>query len=298
MAGPVSENNSSDQAGAKRGMWGSKLGFILAAAGSAIGLGNIWRFPTEAANNGGAAFLVVYLVCVVLIGMPVMLAELTLGRHTRKDPVGAFKSICPKGMWWLVGALGVATGLAILSYYCVVAGWTLGYVGKTLTNTFTPQADPAGIFGAFAASWWQQIMYHAIFMVLCVLVVIGGVRSGIERWSKILMPALLIMLGLLVVRSVTLPGASKGLAFYLEPDFSKLNFKVVVAGLGQAFFSMSLGMGAMITYGSYLSKKDNLVTSAAWVSAADTGIAIMAGFMVLPWPWLAFSLGLTRAEPG
>ncbi|MBN2496440.1 MAG: sodium-dependent transporter [Deltaproteobacteria bacterium] len=301
MADEQSPNGSNDANGAqeqdsgaasKRGIWGSKAGFILAAAGSAIGLGNIWRFPTEAANNGGAAFLLVYLACVVLIGLPVMLAEITLGRHTRKDPVGAFKAICPRSLWWLVGALGVVTGLAILSYYSVVAGWTLGYVVRTAGHTFTSDSDPNAIFGAFSCCWWQQILYHLIFMALCVAVVMGGVRAGIERWSKILMPTLLVMLGLLVVRSVTLPGAGRGLAFYLEPDFSKLDFKVIVAGLGQAFFSMSLGMGAMITYGSYLSRKDNLVTSATWVGLADTGIAILAGFMVLP------ALAIAGITPG
>ncbi len=276
----------------KRGIWSSKLGFIFAAAGSAIGLGNIWRFPTEAANNGGAAFLLIYIGCVLLIGMPVMLAELTLGRHTRKDPVGAIRSVAPRGLWWLAGALGVITGLAILSYYSVVAGWTLGYVVKTVSHAFTPDVDPAKLFGSFAGSWWQEILYHAIFMAFCVLVVIGGVKAGIERWSKILMPTLLVVLLLLVLRSVTLPGASEGLAFYLSPDFSKINMKVVVAALGQAFFSLSLGMGAMITYGSYLSKKDNLVTSAAWVSGADSAIAILAGLMVLP------ALSLAGIQPG
>ncbi len=279
-------------AATQRGLWGSKAGFILAAAGSAIGLGNIWRFPTEAANNGGAAFVLVYIACVVLIGLPVMLAELSLGRHTRKNPVGAMLAISPKGLWWLVGTLGVLTGLAILSYYSVVAGWTLGYVVKTVGNTFTPETDAGAVFGVFAGSWWQQLLYHAIFMGLCVLVVIGGVKAGIERWSKILMPTLLIVLGLLVIRSVTLPSASAGLSFYLNPDFSKISMKVVVAAMGQAFFSMSLGMGAMITYGSYISKRDNLVTSAAWVGGADAGIAILAGLMVLP------ALSLAGIQPG
>jgi NSS family neurotransmitter:Na+ symporter len=276
----------------KRGIWGSKMGFILAAAGSAIGLGNIWRFPTEAANNGGAAFLVVYVACVVFLGLPVMLAELTMGRHTRRNPVGAFKKALPKTYWWLVGALGVIVGFAILSYYSVVAGWTLGYVVKSVTHTFTPETDPGQVFSGFVGSWWQSIICLAIFMGLCVAVVIGGVQAGIERWSKVLMPALLIMLVLLIIRSVTLPGSSLGLSFYLAPDFSKLNMKVLVAALGQAFFSMSLGMGAMITYGSYLSKRDNLVTSATWVGMADMGIAFLAGLMVLP------ALAIAGITPG
>ena len=284
-------NNDSIEA-KKRGLWGSKAGFVLAAAGSAIGLGNIWRFPTEAANNGGAAFLLVYLGCVIFIGLPVMLAELSIGRHTRKDPVGAIKSVCPKGLWWLVGAMGVITGLFILSYYSVVAGWTVGYIIKTANYTFTAESNPGQIFGDFATNWWQQLLFHALFLTLSVAVVMGGIKQGIERWSKILMPTLLVMLVLLVIRSVTLPGASAGLSFYLEPDFSKLNMKVFVAALGQAFFSMSLGMGAMITYGSYISKKDNLVTSAIWVGGADATIAIVAGLMVLP------ALALAGIQPG
>jgi NSS family neurotransmitter:Na+ symporter len=289
---PVSDPSADSESASKRGLWSSKAAFVLAAAGSAIGLGNIWRFPTEAANNGGSAFLLVYLACVVLIGLPVMLAELSLGRHTRKNPVGAILAISPKGLWWLVGALGVLTGLAILSYYSVVAGWTLGYVVKTVSNTFTPQADPGAIFSAFAGSWWQQLIYHGAFMLLTIAVVMGGVKAGIERWSMILMPTLLVMLLLLVIRSVTLPGASAGLAFYLTPDFSKVNMQVVVAAIGQAFFSMSLGMGAMITYGSYISKRDNLVTSAVWVGGADAAIAFIAGLVVLP------ALALAGIQPG
>jgi NSS family neurotransmitter:Na+ symporter len=269
----------------QRGVWGSKLGFVLAAAGSAIGLGNIWRFPIEAANNGGFAFLLVYLACVVLIGMPVMLAELTLGRHTQRNPVGAFRAALPNTPWWLLGAVGVLTGLVILSYYSVVAGWTIGYVWKSVSHSFAPGISPAAVqqlFVTFAGSWWIAILLHGVFMVLCVAVVVGGVQAGIERWCKILMPALLVMLLLLVLRSVTLDGAAEGLAFYLRPDFSKIDLKVVVAALGQTFFSMSLGMGAMITYGSYLSRRDNLVTSTAWVGSADAGIAFLAGLVVLP----------------
>jgi len=285
----VAPDSAADQ---KRGMWGSKAGFVLAAAGSAIGLGNIWRFPTEAANNGGCAFLLIYLACVVLVGVPVMLAELSLGRHTRRNPVGAVRKVLPRGLWWLVGALGVLTGLAILSYYSVVAGWTLGYVAKTASSTFSAQTDSVAVFQSFAGSWWQQLLLHALFMGLCILVVVGGVKRGIERWAKILMPTLLVMLVLLVIRSVTLPSADAGLEFYLSPDFSKLNAKVVVAAMGQAFFSMSLGMGAMVTYGSYISRRDNLVTSAWWVAGADASIAIMAGLMVLP------ALSLAGIQPG
>ncbi len=269
----------------QRGQWGSKLGFILAAAGSAIGLGNIWRFPIEAANNGGAAFLLVYLVCFILIGLPVMLAELCIGRFSQKNPIGAFRQALPRSFWWLVGALSVLTGLVILSYYSVVAGWTLGYVVKSIAHTFQSGIPPdqiRSVFGEFTGDWLTQIGLHLVFMLLCVLVVVGGVRSGIERWSKILMPTLFLMLLMLMLRSITLPGSSEGLRFYLYPDFSKIDLRTIVAALGQTFFSMSLGMGAMITYGSYLSKRDNLVSSTVWIGSMDTAIAFLSGLIILP----------------
>ena len=275
-----------------RDTWGSKLAFILAAAGSAIGLGNIWGFPTVAGQNGGAAFLVVYLLAVALIGAPVMLAELIIGRKTQRNPVGAFKALAPGSAWVVVGGLGVLTGVVILSFYSVIAGWTLAYVLKAITGTFTADADTATIFSHVAGDALPAIGWHLVFMVITVSVVIGGVRKGIERWTKILMPALFVILVLLVVRAVTLPNAGVGLEFYLKPDFSALSVNMVLAAVGQAFFSLSLGMGAMITYGSYISKKEDLVSSAAWVTGFDTLIAIMAGLIIFP---TLFSAGL---EPG
>ena len=275
-----------------RDTWGSKLAFVLAAAGSAIGLGNIWGFPTVAGQNGGAAFLVIYLLAVAFIGAPVMLAELIIGRKTQRNPVGAFKALAPDSAWVMVGGLGVLTGIVILSFYSVIAGWTLAYVLKAITGTFTADADTATIFSHVAGDALPAIGWHLVFMVITVSVVIGGVRKGIERWTKILMPALFVILVLLVIRAVTLPGAGVGLDFYLKPDFSALSVEVVLAAIGQAFFSLSLGMGAMITYGSYISRKDDLVSSAAWVTGFDTLIAIMAGLIIFP---TLFSAGL---EPG
>ncbi len=288
------ETNSAMTGGdlAVRDTWGSKLAFILAAAGSAIGLGNIWGFPTVAGQNGGAAFLVVYLLAVAFIGAPVMLAELIIGRRTQRNPVGAFKALAPDSAWVVVGALGVLTGVVILSFYSVIAGWTLAYVWKAVTGTFVAGADTEAIFGHVAGDALPAIGWHLVFMVITVTVVIGGVRKGIERWTKVLMPALFIILLLLVARAVTLPGAGVGLDFYFKPDFSKLDVNVVLAAIGQAFFSLSLGMGAMITYGSYISRKDDLVSSAAWVTGFDTVIAIMAGLIIFP---TLFSAGL---EPG
>jgi NSS family neurotransmitter:Na+ symporter len=270
----------------ERGEWSSKLGFILAAAGSAIGLGNIWRFPYVTGQNGGAAFLVLYLVCVLLLGVPIMVAELTIGRFSRRNPVGAFEVIRPGSYWKIVGYTGVITGVCILSYYTVMAGYTVGYIVKTLMGNETT-------FGSFASNPWLALPLFLLFTVLTVLVVGGGVRNGIERWAKILMPILLLLLVVLIIRSVTLEGARAGLAFYFKPDFSKVTGKTVLAALGQAFFSLSLGMGAMITYGSYLSKKDNILTSGCYVAAFDTLIAIMAGLLIFP---ALFAMGLNPNE--
>ncbi len=275
-----------------RDTWGSKLAFVLAAAGSAIGLGNIWGFPTVAGQNGGAAFLAIYLLAVAFIGAPVMLAELIIGRKTQRNPVGAFKALAPGSVWVVVGGLGVLTGIIILSFYSVIAGWTLSYIIKAATGTFTAGADTEAIFGHVAGDAVPAIGWHLLFMIITVAVVLGGVRKGIERWTKILMPALFVILILLVIRAVTLPGAGVGLEFYLKPDFSALSMEIILAAIGQAFFSLSLGMGAMITYGSYISKKDDLVSSAAWVTGFDTTIAIMAGLIIFP---TLFSAGL---EPG
>ena len=278
--------------GPARDTWGSKVAFILAAAGSAIGLGNIWGFPTVAGQNGGAAFLLVYLGAVAFIGAPVMLAELIIGRRTGRNPVGAFKALAPGTAWVALGGLGVITGVVILSFYSVIAGWTLAYVFKTLMGTFVAGADTEAIFHDLAGSPAAAIGWHFLFIALTIYVVLGGVRGGIERWTKVLMPALVVLLVVLALRAVTLSGAQAGLDFYFRPDFSKVTGRVVLAAIGQAFFSLSLGMGAMITYGSYVSKRDDLVSSAAWVTGADTAIAILAGLIIFP---TLFHAGL---EPG
>lgn len=258
-----------------RGQWSSKAGFILAAAGSAIGLGNIWRFPYVAGENGGAAFVVLYLVFVFLIGLPYMFAELALGRSVQRNPVGAINAIKPNSAWRWVGYLGVFTGVGILSFYGVIAGWTFGYIFKMIFGN-------VGGFGDFIADPVLVLVLFALFMLFTTLIVYGGVEGGIERWAKILMPALLVLLIGLIVYANTLPGASKGLLFYLKPDFSKITGATALAALGQAFFSLSLGMGLMITYGSYVSPKDNLVTSGVMVAIFDTMIAFFAGLVIFP----------------
>jgi len=264
-----------------RGQWGSRLGFIFAAAGSAIGLGNIWRFPYTTGQNGGGAFVLLYLLCTMLIGLAVMWAELAIGRATQRSPVSAFKALAPGSAWKLVGYLGIFTGAGILSYYGVVAGWTVGYLLYGIRGSLT-DVDPAKLFGSFVADWRLQLGYLVVFMVLTMAVVLGGVRAGIERLTKILMPLLLLLLVGLIINGLTQPGAADGLAFYLAPDFTHVSGMTFVYALGQAFFSLSLGMGAMLTYGSYISKKENLASAGAYVVVFDTAIALMAGLMIFP----------------
>lgn len=258
-----------------RGQWTSKLGFILAAAGSAVGLGNIWRFPYLTGQNGGAAFVLIYIACVVLVCLPYLITEIALGRFTQKNPIGAIDRIRPRSLWILVGVLCVLTGVAILSYYSVIAGWAFGYIFKTVISPDLP-------FSQFVSDPVIVLPLFLIFMLMTVLVVVGGVEKGIERWSKVLMPMLVVIMLLIIVRAVTLPGAGDGLLFYLKPDFSKVNGSVFLAAMGQAFFSLSLGMGAMITYGSYLSKKESIPSAALYVGAFDTLVALLAGFMIFP----------------
>ncbi len=275
----------------QRGQWSSKIGFIFAASGSAIGLGNIWRFPTIVGQNGGAAFVFVYLAAVVFISFFVMIAELSLGRRTQRNPVGVYKKLAPGSMWKYLGGLGVITGWGISSFYSVVAGWTIAYLWKTATGAFN-NATPdqiASMFENFVANPYYMLGYHLLFMGMTMLILLGGVKMGIERWSKILMPLLLLILFMLVFRSVSLDGAMKGLDFYLKPKWHELTGRGVIAAVGQAFFSLSLGMGTMITYGSYLSRRENLISAAGWVCGLDTLIAMLAGFAIFP---ALFAVGL------
>ncbi len=269
----------------ERGIWGSKVAFIFAAAGSAIGLGNIWRFPMVVGQNGGAIFVLAYIVGVALIGFSVMLAELAIGRYSQKNAAGAFEHIKPGSLWKLIGYFGIVTAVCILSYYAVIAGWSAGYLIKTGAGTF--KADVTGeltekIFAEFSSDPMQVIFYFLLMMGLTTFIVSKGIKGGIEKWTKILMPILFILIVFLAVRALTLPGAEAGISFYLKPDFSKLSGKLVLFALGQAFFSLSLGMGIMVTYGSYISKSDNLVTSAGWVCFFDTLIAFLAGIIIFP----------------
>ncbi|AKL93703.1 Na+-dependent transporter SNF family [Clostridium aceticum] len=272
----------------QREQWGSRVAFILAAAGSAVGLGNIWRFPYVVGTNGGAAFVIVYLVIIFLIGYPMMVTEMSLGQKTHKNAIGAFKDLAPGTPWWITGALGVLAGFVILSFYSVVAGWALSYFFKTLGGSLGTGTDFVGTFVGHITNPGVTVMWHGIFMILTLGVIAAGVVKGIERTVKFLMPALFVLLLALVVRSMTLPGASAGIAFYLTPDFKELTPQSILGAVGQAFFTLSLGMGCMITYGSYLGDKEEISDNAAWVVGLDTGIALLAGFAIFP---AVFALG-------
>ena len=276
----------------KRDGFGSKLGIIAAAAGSAIGLGNIYRFPCELGNNGGAAFLLVYLAVVIFLGIPVMLSELVIGRRSQSNSVGAFRKLAPKTAWPFVGYMGVVCGFLIFAFYSTVSGWTLEYIVKAVSNSFHGKNIAAleQDFAEFHNKGWRNVMWQCIFILITGLVVFRGVKNGIEKTSMILMPVLLLILIILGIRSVTLSGASKGLMFLFKPDFSKITGKVLISALGQGFFSLSLGMGVLITYGSYVKKEDNLTSTAFSVVLADTVIALLAGIVIFP---AAFSFNVS-----
>ena len=283
--------------GADREQWGSRFGFIMAAAGSAVGLGNIWRFPYITGMNGGGAFVLIYLAIVFIIGFSVMLAEMGIGRAAGLNAVGSFKKL-GGGAWPLVGWMGVIAGFLILSFYGVVAGWTIAYMIKSFTGLM--EAGAAGkagdLFGAFVSSPAQVVAYQALFMFATIWIVFRGIGEGIEKYCKLMMPALFVILLVLILRAVTLDGAGKGLEFYLKPDFSKVTGGTILAALGQGFFSLSLGMGCMITYGSYLNKKEALPSAAMTVVFLDTMVAFLSGFAIFP---AVFAFGMEPAAgPG
>lgn len=280
----------------QRGTWNSKIGFILAAAGSAVGLGNIWGFPTQVADNGGAAFILIYLVCCFIIGFPVMVAELTIGRKTQKNPVGAFKALSNGNPFVpLIGYWGVLCGVMILSFYVVISGWTLAYVFEELFFFFN--YDAAALYVGDLGNGVKNSVFTLFFMLLTIMVVTGGVSQGIERATKLLMPVLIGILLILIVYILTLEGATDGLIMYFKPDFSTINPDLLLSAMGQAFFSLSLGMGALITYGSYLNKKQNIVESAAYVTIFDVGIAVIAGLLVIPAMFVAQAGGVNIMDP-
>jgi NSS family neurotransmitter:Na+ symporter len=282
-----------------RGTWGSKIAFILAAAGSAIGLGSLWRFPIMVGRMGGAVYVFAYILAVFFIGFTEMLAELAIGRHTQKNPVGAFEAIRPRSGWKYLGYAGVVTTIAILSYYAVVAGWAFGYLYKTIFGLFRniTWESSAALFNRFVANPWESLFCFLVVMGITTYIISRGVQSGIERFAKILMPLLFILMIFLAFRALTLPGASRGVAFYLKPELSKIDVKVLFFALGQAFYSLSLGMGIMITYGSYISREENLVSSAGWVCFSTTLVAFLAGIIIYPTLFATPDLTPEKFEP-
>lgn len=274
-----------------RGNWNSKLGFILAAAGSAVGLGNLWRFPTEAASNGGGAFLLVYLIAVFLIGYPVMMAEIAIGRRTGKNPVGAFKALSSNKLYPLIGMWGVLCGVMILSFYTVVAGWTVSYVFEEIF--FAAGMTEWATWISNTSNGWLNAIFSIVFMGCTIGIIRGGVSDGIEKATKTLMPLLFVILFILIGYVITQPGSSEGLAIYLQPDFSQITPNLIFAAMGQAFFSLSLGMGALITYGSYLSRKENVPQAAGLVTFVDTLVAFLAGLLIIPTMYMAQAKGIS-----
>jgi len=327
-----------DTASVGRERWSGRLGFILAAAGSAIGLGSIWRFPYIAGENGGGAFILIYLLCVAAVGLPVMICEIALGRHTQRNPVGCFNQLTPPasllahfcggGMvltgvallcfrevgwgvlalllgvvifltsWRLVGILGVVAGFLILSYYSVIGGWSIAYIFKAAGSqlAFETVEQAKTTYLEFIGGSGRVIAYHFVFMVLCTAIVYKGVQKGIELACKLMVPLLFVIMLVLVLRAVTLSGANAGVRFCFTPDFSKLSAQGVLVAMGHAFFTLSLGMGAMITYGSYLKKEDNLFVSSVWIIFLDTLVSALACLMIFP---AVFAMGFEAGEgPG
>lgn len=274
-----------------RANFGSKLGVILASAGSAVGLGNIWRFPFETGNHGGAAFILIYLGCVIILGVPIMIAEFAIGRRSRANTAGAYQKLAPGTPWRWVGRMGVLAGFLILSYYSVVAGWTLEYIVEAASNSFEGKTAEGFIasFNSFVSNPWRPVLWLITFLLATHFIIVKGVEKGIERSSKMMMPTLFILLVILGICSVTLPGASKGIEFLLKPDFSKVDGNVLLGAMGQAFFSLSLGMGCLCTYASYFRNDTNLPRTAFNVAIIDTMVAILAGFIIFP---AAFSVGI------
>ena len=274
-----------------RATFGSKLGVIMATVGCAVGLGNIWRFPYMLGENGGAAFLAVYILCIILLGLPVMLTEFFIGRHSKRNAAGAFKLMAPGTKWSFIGYNGVLASFLILGFYSVVSGWTLEYMFQAVTGSLSNKSPEAFTqdFALFSSGIFRPIFWTIAFIGMTHFIIVSGVKDGIEKTSKIMMPLLFIILFALCIRSVTLPNAEKGLDFLFKPDFSKLTSAVVLSAMGQAFFSLSIGMGCLITYSSYFDNKTNMQNTALQVTILDTLVAVLAGVMIFP---AVFSFGI------
>lgn len=275
----------------ERALFVTRLGGIFAAVGSAVGLGNIWRFPYETGQNGGAAFLLIYVLCVLFLGTPLMLAELTIGRASHSNAVGAFRRLAPGSKWWITGLIGMFCVLLIIGFYSVVAGWTLHYTCISVADRLSLQSFPDFMQGP-----WMPLLWMTIFLGLNILILLGGVQKGIERASNILMPVLGLLMLVLCVNSILLPGAGQGLTFLFDPDFSKINGQVILSAMGQSFFSISMGVGTLLVYGSYLPNSTKMGKVSLSICLLDTMIAILAGIIIFP---ACFAYGIEPdAGPG
>ena len=278
----------------KRELFGGRGAAILAMAGSAIGLGNIWRFPYMVGQTGGAAFIILYLVCCLLLSLPIFLAEAVIGHRTHAGTFGALEQLAPGTKWKWLGLLTVLSPLVILSYYSVVGGWSMDYLWRSLTAGF--HADAIGTvsseFGGFIASPWAPLLCHTLFLGGCAWIVSAGVKSGIEKFNKVTMPLLFVLIVVIMGYSLTLPGSAAGVSYMLKPDFSKITPSAVAAAMGQSFFSLSLGVGTILTYASYVHEKENILVTGLGTVGFDLLFALIAGFAIMP---AVFAAGI---EPG
>ena len=277
----------------------SRFGVLMAMAGSAIGLGNMWRFPYMVGEYGGAAFIIIYILCVFLLSLPILLCEFIIGRRSQKNAFGAFKKLAPGTAWKWAGLISLVAPLIIVSYYSVIGGWSIEYFFKACTFGFTDYVTHEELntmFNDLVSSVWIPIFGHTFFLLITALIVMGGVKGGIERFGKIMMPILFVVVVLIAVRAMTLDGASEGIAYLFKPDFSKLNAEVCAAALGQSFFSLSLGCGTMLTYASYVNKSENIAKSSVSIAVSDLVFALIAGCAIMP---AVFAFGLNPQEgPG
>ena len=277
----------------QRDSFRSNLGVILALVGSAIGLGNLWRFPYLVGTNGGAAFIIIYLLCIVFLCMPIMVCEFVIGRRSQANTFGAFKKLAPGTAWKHTGTLAVITCVILLSFYVVVGGWTIDYFIKSVGMVFTSTTDFSAEFNKMVSSPAENVFFTVLFLLCTAGVIVAGVRNGIEKTNKYLMSALAVLIVFIMVYAMTLPGAKQGLNFLFKPDFSKVTFRTVLSALGQGFLSLSIGCGAIITYASYANKKDNLLKTTTVTTLSDTMFALIAGMAILP---AVFSAGMNPSE--
>ena len=281
----------------KRDSFASSFGVLVAMAGSAVGLGNLWRFPYLVGTNGGAAFIIIYLAIVFVLALPIMYAEFTVGRRAQSNVFGAFKKLAPGSKWGIIGILAIICCILIVSFYSVVGGWTLDYLVKAVMGEFSSGREGLdGLFAQTVSSNWRPLLFMLLFVGTSSAVLLAGVKDGIEKYSKVLMPLLFLMVIIIAVRSVTLPGAGAGLDFLFKPDFSKVTANTFLDALGQAFFSLSVGFGIIFTYASYVNKNENLIKMSAQTAAADTTFAIIAGIAIMPG---VFAFGISPSQgPG